>query len=412
MAKNFATLYASTNDSGALEQAFFLKQETTKGQLIAPAATDFLFTLDGGSIAFNQPFDSSPHRSSRHHTSIIKKKKTLAWDFSTFFNIDETLGSAASTEIDSAVRTLFRSLMGFEDVSAGAVYDTSVPPSTTFTLLENGDKWSRQACGCFVQDGEITLPGNGNSMIKWTGNGKEAFYVGIAKSITDNSAGNTINLISADADRIPLGAMIMIIKSDGVTRSTDTAAGTSRLVLAKTSNVITVSGAPLADADGSGGGTPIYVCYYEPATKTAINNPITGLVGSFSIVGLSGQCLRNGTIKMSNSHELVDYCFGSDSLDSPFFVPGSRFTAAVSVEMNMNSEVLEFFNRVTEFQAQDILFVLGSSTGRRMEVAVPNAFFPVPAFSVPATGSVPIVFAGTAYQTVLDAADEVTVSFI
>ena len=50
MAKNFADLYASGNDSIALEQKVYLKKETTRGQLIAPVGTDFLFTLPGASV--------------------------------------------------------------------------------------------------------------------------------------------------------------------------------------------------------------------------------------------------------------------------------------------------------------------------------------------------------------------------
>jgi len=75
MAKNFATLYASVNDSSSLEQAIFIKQETTRGTLIAPLGTDFIYTLAGGSLAYTQPIESSPHRSGRHHNDIIKSKR-------------------------------------------------------------------------------------------------------------------------------------------------------------------------------------------------------------------------------------------------------------------------------------------------------------------------------------------------
>lgn len=410
MAKNYAAIYNSTNDAGALDQAFFLKAEASKGQMIAPAATDFLFTLGGGSLSYQQPFESSPHRSGRHHTNIIKKKKELTWNFSTYFNIDETLLSPSSAEIDQAVRTLFKSLLGYEDLTAGAVYNASVAPDITFTILENGDKWAKQAPGCFVMGGNIQLPGNGEATVEWSGNGKEAFLVGIAKSVTDNDSGNTVTLGTGEGDRIPVGAMVMLIEADGVTRSADTAAGTARFVTAKTGDVITLSGAVLADADGST--TPLYVSYYEPATKTAINNPVTGLVGTFTIAGLDSQCLRNGTVSIQNDHELVDYCYGHDTLDSPFFVPGNRLTVEVGIEMNLNDDVVEFFNRVQEFEAQDILFILGDSAGRHLAIDLPKVIFPVPSFTTPENGSIPVTFTGNAYQTALDAADEITVSFI
>jgi hypothetical protein len=83
--------------------------------------------------------------------------------------------------------------------------------------------------------------------------------------------------------------------------------------------------------------------------------------------------------------------------------------------MNMNQRILQFYNGVQAFTAQDILIVLGggvSGTGRRLEVALPKVRFPVPSFSVPDTGSVPVSFSGMAYQTAIDAADEITASFI
>ena len=125
MAKNFADLYASGNDSIALEQRVYLKEETTRGQLIAPVGTDFLFTIPGTSVNFTQPVESSPHRSGRHHVDVIKQKTSTEWSVPTLFNIDSSLGSAAVAEIDPAVRLLWKSLMGNEDTTGGfAAYNS------------------------------------------------------------------------------------------------------------------------------------------------------------------------------------------------------------------------------------------------------------------------------------------------
>lgn len=410
MAKNYSAIYNSTNDSSALEQRFYVKLEASKGQLIAPANADYIWTLGGGSVSFNQPFESSPHRSGRHHTDIIKKKKETSWNFSTYFNIDETLGAAASTEVDTGFRLLMKSLMGFEDVSAGAVYNTSVAPDLTFSLFEVGDKWARQCRGAFVMSGNMQFPGNGEAMTEWSGNAVEALLIGIGKSTISNNGANTVTVQTGEGDFFRVGGLVMIIEANGTTRSADTAAGSARTITAISGDVITLSGAVLADADGSS--TPIYLCYYEPAAPTAINNPVTGLVGSMSIVGLPSQCFRSASVNINNEHELVDYCYGNDALAAPFFVPGSRVTAEISVEMNLNKDTIAFFNRVQDFDAQDLQIILGSASGRRLVIDAPKVRFPVPAFSVPDTGSIPVTFTGNAYQTALDAADEVTVSFI
>jgi len=55
---------------------------------------------------------------------------------------------------------------------------------------------------------------------------------------------------------------------------------------------------------------------------------------------------------------------------------------------------------------------LGDMAGRHLQVQLPRVIFSVPTFTLPDTGSIPISFEGIAYQTVLDAADELTLSYI
>lgn len=408
--KNFASLYASENDSSALEQSYYLKLETQRGTLIAPTGSDFLYTLAGGSIEYTQPIESSPHRTGRHHNDIIKQKKELNWTLPLLFNIDETLGAAASTEIDTAVRLLWKSLLGYEDTSAGAVYNASIDPAVTFSIFEVGDKWAKQAMGCFVNGANLTFPGDGNSQVEFSGMGKEALLVGIGKSTVNNNA-NTVTLQTGEGKRFKVGALVMGIKANGTTRSSDTPSGSPRTVTNVAGDVVTLSGAPLTDMDGSS--TPVYLCYYEPATKTAISNPVTGLVGSVTISGLaSGACVRSASISISNDHEAQNNCYGHDSLHGSYFIPANRMTATLSLELNLNSELVEFFNSVQEFTAQDIQLVLGNSSGRHLLVDMPRVIFPVPSIPVPETGSIPVTFEGNCYQSALDAADEITLSFI
>ncbi|MCX6575200.1 MAG: hypothetical protein NTV82_02275, partial [Candidatus Aminicenantes bacterium] len=73
---------------------------------------------------------------------------------------------------------------------------------------------------------------------------------------------------------------------------------------------------------------------------------------------------------------------------------------------------VRFFNDLLAFTAQDITLVLGEAAGRRLQVAAPKVIFNVPTFSLPDTGSIPVSFVGTGYQTALDAADELTLSYI
>lgn len=410
MAKNFAAIYASENDSSSLNQEIYLKVETTRGQIIAPTSSDFLYTLAGSTIEFTQPIESSPQRSGRHHTDEIKSKKELSWTLPALFNIDTSLGAASSAEIDTPVRALYKSLLGYEDTSAGAVYDARNDPSTSFSLFEIADKWSKQCRGCFVDGATLTFPGDGRAQQEFRGMGKDAFLIGIGKSTVNNNAVNTVTLQAGEGKRFRVGGLVMIIESDGTTRSADTPDGSPRTVTAVNGDIATLSGAVLADANGSV--TPVYLCYYQPATKTAISNPITGLVGSFSVVGLDSQCLRNGTITIENAHEAINYCYGHDALDDRLFVAANRMTATLSIEMNLNEDTLGLYNSIADFTGQDVTIVLGAASGRRLEVAMPNVKFSLPSISVPETGSIPVTYEGTCYQTDLDQYDEITVSFI
>lgn len=416
MAKNFASIYASPNDAIALEQKFFITEETVRGTLVAPTAADFLFTLPGGSINFTQPIESSPHRSGRHHTNIIKQKTTTEWSLPTFFNIDTLLGAASVAEIDPAMRLLWKSLMGKEDITGGSpVYTSGEPPSITMSLFENGDLWALQAPGCFVESNNASFPGDGQAQSEWAGSAKTALTIGIGQSTVSNDAGNTVTLGTGEGERFPVGAMVMLVEGDGVTRSADTPDGSPRLVTDVTGDVVTLDGAVLADADGSGGaGLELYLTYYEPEEPhVAINDPQVGLEGSLTIAGLgSADCVRSATINMVNNHEMQDYCYGEEGLGGRLFTPGGRFTAEVGLELNLNHDLVEFLNRIRNFNGEDITLILGDATGRHMQIEVPKAIFPVPEISVPDTGTIPISFTGNAYQTALDAADEVTVSFL
>ena len=411
MAKNYADIYANPTDSSSLEQAFYLKLESTPGTYAFPTGTDFLFTLGGGGLTYGQPLESSPHRSGRHNNNTIKKKKELSWNLTTYFNIDTAPGAPVFSEIDTAVRMLHKSMFGSETVSAGAVYSTATTPGIFFSMYEVGDKWSRAARGCFVDAATLNFPGDGEATAEWSGMGVESLLTGIGKSVTANAA-NTVTVAVGEGKRFKVGSPVMVIKANGTTRSTDTPSGTPRLVTAVVGDVVTVSGAALTDSDGSVALTPVYLCYYEPSGRTGIDSPITGLVGSVTITGLAEQCVRSMVIACTNSHEPVNYCYGEDSLGGSIFVPAGRFAAAVTMEMNLNHAIVGYFNDLQSFTAQNITLQLGDTAGRHLQVQLPRVIFSVPTFTLPDTGSIPISFEGIAYQTVLDAADELTLSYI
>jgi len=414
MAKNFANIYNRTGDSIALNQKFFAVKEITKGLIVGPANDDFFFTKDGGAITHTHPKESSSHRSGRHNTDIIRKKKVTEWNIPTFVNIDVDV-AAGITEVEKGIQLLWESLLGKATISSGVIFDSTTDPDITFSLFENGDKWAHQAFGCAVESNAISLPGDGEAGFEWSGRGADRKRVGVGRSDADNNAGNTITLQAAtEAKRFPVGSLVMIIEADGLTRSADTAPGTYRTVTARDTGtgVVTLDGAALADADGSG--TPVYLAYAEPDAPVGIANIQTGLVGSISVDGLGGivGCVRSASVTLTNNHEYVDYCYGTDALASPFFVPGGRLNVETELELNLNDLLIEFLDDLEEFTAQDIDMILGDATTRHFKMDLPKTIFDVPSVSVPSEGSIPVTFSGMGFQTALDNADEVTVSYL
>jgi ribosomal protein S11 len=461
MAKNFKAIYEGGNDSSALNQTYFIIKEDTRGVAKACLGANFLYTLSGGGVNFSQPFESSPHRSGRHNNNIIRQKTSTEWSLSTLLNISQkqkdpnaTLDQLFSKSVDTGIRTLWESMLGASkrysydasfvatlmadaaldttaDANGGKMsFDSSKDPSATFTLFENLDHIAKQASGCFINQVEVSLPGDGQSQLNWSGNAKTVKHAGIGKvsAIVAALDANEITLTDPEeALRFDVGALVMIVKTDGTTRSADTAVPRSVLSSDKTTGKVIIGGAVLADTVATD-----YLAYWEPASSTfeGIDEPQTGLIGQITIASLPTlSCVRSATLTLNNNHEMVDYCFGTDGLSGPMFVPGGRLEATISLEINLNANLVEFMKRVRSLEGQRLSLRVGprmTHTGVNDDVPAPTVLeekhhflvecpkvlFKVPSISVPETGSIPVTFEGTCLQTALDQADEVGVSYV
>lgn len=411
--KNFANIFNSTGDAIALEQKVFVKEETTRGVLAIPTGTDALLPEGGTTVNFSQTKRSSTVKSGRHNTSLLLDKTQTEFTINSLIHIDTSLGAAAAAEVDQAYKTLQKSMWGNESLVGGAIYKPSTP-DITFSIFENGDVMAKQSSGCFCEAYTLNLPGDGDANNEWTGFGKTTLNVGIARSVADNNTTNDVIVdVVGDAARFPVGAYVMIIESDGTTRSADTPDGAPRQVTARntTTGAVTLSGAALADADGSG--TPIYLVYYEPETITVINDPLTGLVGNVAIDNLSAvNCVRNVTLSAANNHVLYDNCYGEEGLGGPLFAAGGRVDITVELELLLNKAFVTYLDGKKTFTPDDIDIELGDSAGRHLKLDLPKVIYDFPAIDIPESGNVPVTMSGMAFQTALDAEDELTLSYI
>ena len=409
MAKDFASLYATGNDSSAQEQKIFVKQEVTRGTPVVPLNTDHTLQLAGGAANIEKPIVSSPIRSGRHHRGIIRQKHITTWNYPFFWMVDTTLGAPSDAEFNLADRTIWKSILGRERDTAAVgnlTYDAVTPPDITFTILENGDQWAKQAPGSFAINGSADFPGDGESQWNAEGQSKTMYLIGIAQSNIDNDGGNTITVGSGEGQRFEVGGLVMLIESDGSTRSADTPDETARRITDITGDVITVDGAPLADADFSG--SPGYLTYYEPPAPVAINNPLTGLEGTITIAGFTTDCVRSASISLENNHEVINFCYGTDSLAGALFSATDRLSVTLTLELNLNHELVEFINNLSQFNGENVNLILGESTGRHVAIAIPKWTPSIPNIPIPDAGTIPVSFTGLALESAAEAGDEIT----
>ena len=138
---------------------------------------------------------------------------------------------------------------------------------------------------------------------------------------------------------------------------------------------------------------------------------------------LVGGLLIRVVIVRRHIGELRESLLGAGATSSPclalpttkmvaHFVPGDRLTVEVSLSFNLSDDMIEFLHKVKRFEGQAITAIVGDSTGRHAKFELPRAIFNYPGFSLPDTGSIPVEFSGTAFESDFGDADELTVSFI
>lgn len=397
--KNYKTIYESSNHSSALSQSCYLVEETDKAVFTPPQDDDLLRHLPGGQITIERPLESSSERSGRHHLSARAGKISTNWQFKTNIHMKKEIGLAPALE------TLFRHLLGNKD---GRVYSAKTPPSKTFTLLECSDSWARQAVGAYVDSATIDLPGDGEASVDWQGNARIGYHVGITACDTDNNGGNEITV--REPERLPVGAAVMILKADGVTRSNDMSELLPfRTVIShKENGIIEIDGAKLTDCSGTE--KPIYIAYYEPDNPQSFDNPLLGHDGKIEIEGFN-QSVKSLSLAITNNHEKEEGVFGSKGLGPDVYNAVNRLTVEPTSIVNMSHKTLSLINQVAAIKPQAMESILGFDNSLCMKIKLPRVFFNQPGFSVPDEGTTTVELKGTAYQTEINKGDEIEISF-
>jgi len=365
--------------------------------------TDFLLYTTGGPT-FSQPIESNAHRSGRYHSGIVKQKKVVEWGITTYVNMSGTAGDS----IDSAVRLLWKNLLGTETVSSGsAIRYRQGLPNFYFSMVRVSTIFAEYFSGLYTKEMTLTFPGDGPATCEWSGMGAKRLIAGIAKTNGAVAASANVILDSGLTERYDVGAPVMAVDDDGRTIVAGQDGSLTISSITAVSHTLGLSAAITLD-DNS------YIVPWNPGAvqQTGRDSIYTDLEGSFKLQSARpGICATNIVLSFNNDHVDRDNCFGSDGNDG--FIAGNRLTASLSVTFDLNSE--ENFAEVVQsskFLGFAPEIILGSGSGRRLKITAPKWLPAVPALEVPDSGSTPITMEGDLYQSVPGAADPFLIEFL
>ncbi len=362
---------------------------------------DFLLYTTG-SPTFSQPIESNAHRSGRFHTGIVKAKKVVEFSLTTYVNMSGTAGAS----LDNAVKLLWKSLLGDEEISSGtAIRYRQGLPNFTFSLVRVSTIFAEYFTGMYVKDMTLAMPGDGPATCEWSGMGSDRTIAGIAQ--INGAVSNVQDIIvnAGHARRFSVGAPVMVVGTDGRTILYGADGSLTIDTINLTTHTINVS-ANVTTADDS------YLVPWHPGAvqQTGRDNIFTDLVGSFKLSQSgSGVCATNIELSFTNDHVDLSNCFGKDHNEG--FAAANRLTIALSVTADLSNENFDEVVQASEFGGFDPEIILGATTGRHLKISIPKWIPSIPAIDVPENGTTPITFEGTLYQSAPGEQDPLLVEF-
>lgn len=363
--------------------------------------TDFLLYTSGGPT-LSQPIESNAHRSGRYHSGIIKSKKVVEWSASTYINMSGLAGAS----IDPAVKLLWKSLLGTEEVVAStAIRYRQGLPSFTMSLVRVSTIFAEYYTGCYVKDMTLTLPGDGPGTCEWSGMGSTRKIAGISQIVGGLTAVQDIVVQPGQTDRYDVGAPVMIVDPDGRTILHGADGLLTIDSITSGTNTINVSANVTVSTLG-------FVVPWHPGAvqQTGRDAIFTDLVGSIKLKSAGADiCATSIALAFVNDHVDLANCFGVDHNEG--FAAANRMTITMTVGFDLSNENFAEVVQSQTFAGFDPVVTLGSVSGRYLQITAPKWIPSVPAIEVPENGVTPITLEGQLYQSAPGEQDPILVSF-
>jgi hypothetical protein len=349
----------------------------------------------------------SKSRTGRQNFGVIKKKKMLEGTLESYINVNTSLSAPA---VDNAVDLMLQNALGTKltDGATYITYNMQQAPSKYFTLLNGTNVSAALLNGCYNKSLEIDLPGDSEAKYKLTFKGRDEKVSSVCQVNGAVSASATIVVNSGEAYNTEPSSLVMCVDVDGRTVLYGYDGSLSVSSITNGSNTIVLS-SPVTLSSGA------YLVPYNPAVlgnPGGTLQPLVGLTGSVSFNGGSTtlEQVRSVNIVIDQKLSDLDKFYGFDT--NRGYVVGSEAEIKVKIEtLCTPSEI----NRILQIKSDtnfSMQIVLGSASGRRVQISCPSVIYQIPAIEIPDSGEVPITFEGIAQQSSLGAMDAISISYL
>ena len=366
---------------------------------------DFLLYTEGGA-KYEQPIESSPHRSERFHSSYVPKKFTADFDITTLINMSGLAGAS----LDNAVRVLLKGSTGQESVVANTSINYEQSSDINyFSLVKVSTIFAEYYTGCYVKDFTLTQPGDAVGTLKYAGMAKKGATAGIGKFFGAVAASSDVILDSttySHAERFTENARVMVVDTDGRTILYGADGSLYVTDVSVLTNTVSLSSAITADDQS-------FLVFWHPGAiqVTARDNIYTDLQGSFKFSPTEPSiCATNISLALSNDHIDKMNCFGTDSNEGG--IAGNKATWTLSVTFDLSNELFGKLVQAERFGGFQPELIIGETSGRYLKITAPRWIPSIPAKEIPANGTTPITLEGVLYESEPGAKDCILIKFL
>jgi hypothetical protein len=365
-----------------------------------------LLLMQKASFKFGQEIELSKHRTGRQGANIVKKKKTLEGDVELYCNF---LTSGGTPTIDDPVALLLEAAFGRKVQSSSEIkFDMGQPSAVYMSALQCNNVFNKKLNGVYSKNFTLSLPGDGEASMKFTVKGRDSKESSISQASAPGTASTSWIPQTGEAGNHEPECVVMMVSDDGRTIIAGADGSLTVTAYDKDTNTNTLSSAQTWPDEA-------FLVPWAPnvfACGGAIDNPVTGLEGSVSFDNGAEliEEIRSAEISVDPKVEDLDGYYGADG--NRGFVIGDRAEIMVKVEVNMSASQYKKVIQTKRFESFDMRLVLGSPTGRRLQIRCPKVIYKVAEVELPDSGTVPVTFEGMALQTTSCSLDAVTLSYL